>query len=1227
MFALPPLPLPSLGSGLPLALLLAGLWALRRLAARGAQRRRARQGGRRRAGPAPCALREQGAGRRETSQGASCREPPLELPLGRTLRVVEGHMWRLALHLGKVTSPVAWRAEFPSDASSSVDSGPSSLGSCSRCCGREANLTPWEPRGPLPPARSLPRPWHPSCCPGAAAAAQGQSPLPKPSATGPRRHRARSARLPVLGQVAPRGLEFNVRCKHLQALWGGPTPHTTSLARLVPRAPALHPPSGAGGASVTFSTSRVSFLSSAGREELDRHVQSKRLHHEGCLCPAPHAPLHGSGPGKTGADARRSQEPCICPLALPPGDAGCTLALAPAVLGRLSLQAAARLQLHAARKCLEIRAGAVPTAVSVSQGAARPRHPPALPQLLRPGQRHRQPRPSTCPALEPEAVRRLELHLRQKGLRALSGPPALHLPSLALLLPRAPRLPAPRARGAPEVELTEQDTPFLSPTARSSLEWHVRSKRLQHSWGLPSLPQRSLAAFLAPAPRPGALPPRPPREVTVAPQELPFLSRGTQRELESHLVTLQAQRCWGLPGRVQASLPRFMPPAPGHVPAGEPPAPGHMQAPQSLHQPPTPGHAASSRPPTPGHGASSRPPTPGHAPASRPPTPGHAPASRPPTPGHIPASRPPTPGHAASSQPLHQPPKALGHAASSRPPIPGHRASSQPPTPGHASASRPPTPGHTSASRPPTPGHPSAPRPPTPGHTSASRPPTPGHASASRPPTPGHRASSLPPTPGHAPASPPPTPGHAPGSRPPCQLSFKKADSDPSLLKVPGPGRPGAAHPASKLLPRATDPPGSRAAGEEEGSVVRPRGRSGSRHALRPVQHGSSRGDRVPPHRHGAAPQLKRATITSQSRAPGRGQQQPKTGTILRTDTHPTLEARGSEGPLPLPGAGPPPGASASPEWLARAIVRSLGPERAARDLQLRLLGRGRLSVEYPVCLPCGCCLEGGVCPQHPAPRGQRGPRLVVYPKLSVGGSQAGRLRLSLGFLLKVKRKEARKWQLTAEPPSQLGLGTAWEEVPGGLGQPTKQQGPEGALGVRRPGEQPPCRACSQAARPRVCPCPAAPRSGPGVLPLLQQEATGWAGAGSQAPFSQLGSAAGSAVELPGAGKARPTEPRWDPRPPRTQSCALRSPPSTATRTPVPRSQPRPAAAPRRAGSAPRPAPATADTVLQKLWVSVQRAWAKLWGRGKASVPPRRAGGLPVQPAPSGHSRGTKVSS
>ncbi|XP_059583561.1 proline-rich protein 30 [Alligator mississippiensis] len=308
--------------------------------------------------------------------------------------------------------------------------------------------------------------------------------------------------------------------------------------------------------------------------------------------------LLGADPGPT--PARLRQDPCTCPEEDAAG-------WPPARLGPLPLHRAAALQLHVARKCLEIWAGALPAAVRASQDAVH-RGPPALPKLLRRGRAPPRPRVAAVPGLAPETARRLEVHMRQKQLLWLWGLPAPPARSLALLVPRAPCLAAPLRPWVPCVAFSGCNTPFLGAHARAALDWHVLGVRLQHCWGLPALLQRSLAAWQPPAPRPSS--PRPRGDVAVAPQALPFLGRGAREPLEAHITARWAQHRWGLPARVQASLRGFTPPAPSLVP---PPA-SRNRSPGRRARSPGPASRGAAK----GQLAQSKAGGPGHEPAGQP---------------------------------------------------------------------------------------------------------------------------------------------------------------------------------------------------------------------------------------------------------------------------------------------------------------------------------------------------------------------------------------------------------------------------------------------------------------------------------------------------------------------------------------------------------------------------------------------------------------------------------
>ncbi|XP_032705461.1 proline-rich protein 30 [Lontra canadensis] len=108
------------------------------------------------------------------------------------------------------------------------------------------------------------------------------------------------------------------------------------------------------------------------------------------------------------------------------------------------------------------------------------------------------------------------------------------------------------------------------------------------------------------------------------------------------------------------------------------------------------------------------------------------------------------------------------------------------------------------------------------------------------------------------------------------------------------------------------------------------------------------------------------------------------------------------------------------PGALAQALVAHLGHRRIALDLELLLLQRMWLGrpgpapvVEYPVCL---VCLKPRS-PSCPIPRYRTGPRLLAFLQLlpCAQGQESGRLRIGIGFGLRLPRGQARALHLLPE--------------------------------------------------------------------------------------------------------------------------------------------------------------------------------------------------------------------
>ncbi|XP_039384468.1 uncharacterized protein LOC120400136 [Mauremys reevesii] len=338
----------------------------------------------------------------ELEAGASpetcCPVPPEKLRLAQRLRLVERRVQCMARHLEEVLIPPSVSTSATSQFSySSRESTTSALRSPSSFSLREAAMIQSEPlrhTGEIMPVGV----WE-----GSAHPIQAQ-PLPRPPAHS---RRDRGEQTMGLDQTSVRGLDFNIRQKHLQSQLGAPTPYTESLAKMIPNVPALRPPDR--DPRVKFNMSRVPFLSREVLEELDCHVQTKRLQHEqglpltpqkphtALLPPAPQTPILGEPllgerdtkqqlildtdrpkcgfpakvpePLRSNTSPQRAQairEPCVCPSGPLPQKAHRIMASPDAILARPVPTVVVKRQDHIAQKCSEIQMEAFPKMVRES---------------------------------------------------------------------------------------------------------------------------------------------------------------------------------------------------------------------------------------------------------------------------------------------------------------------------------------------------------------------------------------------------------------------------------------------------------------------------------------------------------------------------------------------------------------------------------------------------------------------------------------------------------------------------------------------------------------------------------------------------------------------------------------------------------------------------------------------------------------------------------------------
>ncbi|XP_034262303.1 uncharacterized protein LOC117658280 [Pantherophis guttatus] len=219
-----------------------------------------------------------------------------------------------------------------------------------------------------------------------------------------------------------------------------------------------------------------------------------------------------------------------------------------------------KLQVHLTKKHLEVCLQSFPAAPRISWRSSRWSQKRPLPKLILPGLKTPQIRVS-CSSCDLAAMGRIESALQRGRLSSLWGLSLKYMEAvteMATVVQQDAERPRP-PDGTKEFSFrfAEGKTPFFQPSAREVLEMHLRKKRIQHQWGLPSLAQRSLQSFI------GHMSPlRPPKAVThasILPRELFFLPRKVTNFLEFHLQRMKLQQRWGMPRRVLESCRRLFP--------------------------------------------------------------------------------------------------------------------------------------------------------------------------------------------------------------------------------------------------------------------------------------------------------------------------------------------------------------------------------------------------------------------------------------------------------------------------------------------------------------------------------------------------------------------------------------------------------------------------------------------------------------------------------------------
>ncbi|KAJ1158700.1 hypothetical protein NDU88_011388 [Pleurodeles waltl] len=226
-----------------------------------------------------------------------------------------------------------------------------------------------------------------------------------------------------------------------------------------------------------------------------------------------------------------------------------------------------QLELQIAKKCIEVRLGAIPLAVKISLKAMYSVQKEPLPKQTTvcksPKFRNSAPIFGGQRILEP-----IEMNLKKKYLASLWGLPSLYVNSLMeKWLPLPPS--AVHVSGINTVSSKEKL--FLNEEIRELIELHVRKKRLHQELGLPFKLWKIFNWF---TPRPSALSgPKKTKVNRVVLTKKPFfITQKTHLCLDYHIKRVQMQQRNGLPENIIQSLKHFMPSAP-EIPESTPHSP------------------------------------------------------------------------------------------------------------------------------------------------------------------------------------------------------------------------------------------------------------------------------------------------------------------------------------------------------------------------------------------------------------------------------------------------------------------------------------------------------------------------------------------------------------------------------------------------------------------------------------------------------------------------------
>ncbi|KAH0627754.1 hypothetical protein JD844_008041 [Phrynosoma platyrhinos] len=371
-----------------------------------------------------------------------------------------------------------------------------------------------------------------------------------------------------LAKEAREVLEWHIRWKRVQHNWGLPGLALSSLRCLLPAAPQLRRPhQRLRPEEVSVVPGPLLFLSREAKQKLEANVRKrvilqqwglpkrvlqslKQLCPEVVIHPARTYTVPGSYPPWP---KRRSHHSPSAGLIL--SSRRRAQKAVPSTLGPKGLK---KVKSHLSRRLVEMQLGQPPPVVRTSWRLALLSMRQPLPRLIPPGRGSLRPRNSFLPFIRTEDLQQIGMAISKRHLSSLWGLGLRYVEALTVVVPK-PSTQPPWSQRTLAAEFSEVGTPFLPHPDRSALELHVRTKRLQHLWGVPAFLQRSLKAFAEPCLLLPSASPRTELRVDIVQREFLFLPQRIRSHLEMHIQKMKLHRHWGLPSRVLESLKPMRP--------------------------------------------------------------------------------------------------------------------------------------------------------------------------------------------------------------------------------------------------------------------------------------------------------------------------------------------------------------------------------------------------------------------------------------------------------------------------------------------------------------------------------------------------------------------------------------------------------------------------------------------------------------------------------------------